>query len=291
MGTQARIVLYAGDEVSAREAAAAAFARMIALDNMLTDWRADSELMRLCAGAGNGAQVVSDDLYTILEKSVGFSRESDGAFDVTLGPLTRLWRETRERGELPKRERLEAAKARTGWKRIEFLNDPKAGAKFVRLMPETLLDLGGIAKGYACDQALEVLSGHGIESALVEIGGDLVVSAAPPGREAWRVAAGCGSAETNEVIALEDAAIATSGDTEQFVIIDGERYSHILDPRTGLGLRHSLCISVIARDATTADALASAVSVLGIRRGQTLAAKYGVVPLLPGCESVPKLSR
>ncbi|MFT5285748.1 MAG: thiamine biosynthesis lipoprotein [Planctomycetota bacterium] len=270
MGTQARIVLYASDEENGREAASAAFARMIALDNMLTDWRADSELMQLCAAAGGAPVPVSDDLFEVLERSLVFARESDGAFDITLGPLTQLWRETREQGVLPAPDRLKRARARTGWRRIELLRDETTGSQRVRLKAGTRLDLGGIAKGYACDKALDTLRANGINSALVEIGGDLVVSEAPPDREGWRVSAGCDDSTSPKVISLVNAAIATSGDTEQFVLIDGTRYSHILDPRTGLGLTHAHCVSIISKDATTADALASAISVLSKSRGQEL---------------------
>jgi len=280
MGTQARIVLYAQDDTVAREAAAAAFARMVELDNLLTDYR-PSELTRLCEASGGPARAVSPDLMRILQLAEEVSGATGGAFDVTLGPLTQLWREVRKSGERPAPEVLAEARSRTGWRKVER----DASRSEVRLAVEGMrLDLGAIGKGYAADRALETLGEHGVTRALVDLGGDLVLGDPPPGRQGWRVAvAGGEPGEEAPVLTLTREAVATSGDTEQYVEIDGQRYSHILDPRTGLGLTESECVTVVAPNGALADALASATSVLrgvedrsrGLTRIQKILLRFG----------------
>ena len=282
MGTQARIVLYAADDAVGREAAAAAFARMVAMDDLLTDWR-PSELLRLGEAAGGPPVVVSADLLRILRLAAEVSEASRGAFDVTVGPLTQLWRKTRAEGRLPDPGVLAAARDATGWTKVVL--DPAAST--VELpVPGMRLDMGAVGKGYACDRALETLEAHGVTRALVEIGGDMVCGDAPPGRAGWRVATGCGEgAAPSPILVLKDEAVATSGDTEQHVVIDGVRYSHIVDPRTGLGLTESECVTVVAPSGALADALASAVSIRGKDQSLSMLARFGA--RVPGLPPVP----
>jgi len=272
MGTQARIVLYAEDEEVARAAAAAAFARMVELDDLLTDYR-PSEVTRLGEASGGPAVPVSLDLLRILLTAEEVSQATGGAFDVTMGPLTSLWREARKAGKLPPKDVLEGARSRTGWEHVEIDMERCE----VRLAVEGMrLDLGGIGKGYAAQFALRVLSEHGVSRALVDLGGDLVLGDPPPGRPGWRVAiAGRDPDEDPPILTLAREAVATSGDTEQHVEIDGVRYSHILDPETGLGLTESECVTVVAPSGWYADALASAVSVMGIAKSQELLPRFG----------------
>jgi len=136
------------------------------------------------------------------------------------------------------------------------------------------LDLGGIAKGYAADQALAILKGRGFARALVAASGDIAAGDPPPGQRGWRVSIASMDTRTNETVrsvVLHNAGISTSGDTEQFTEIDGVRYSHIVDPRIGVGLTNRIQVTIIARNATTTDALATGVSVLGASRGLALA--------------------
>lgn len=272
MGTQARIVLYAKNEEQAREAAAAAFARIVALDDLLTDWR-PSELTRLADHAGGEPVPVSPDLFGVLSLAREVSAASEGAFDTTLGPLTQLWRETRAARELPTPEFLAATRAKCGWEKVVLDGE----ANTVHLTVAGMrLDVGAIGKGYAGDRALETLAEHGVTCALVDIGGDMTLGDAPPDRAGWRIAAGCGEIDREApLLELSRCAVATSGDTAQYVEIDGDRYSHILDPRTGLGLRESECVTVIAPTGTLADALASAVSVRGIEKSAKLLEHFG----------------
>lgn len=282
MGTTFRIVLYAGDEGLARSAAEAGFDRIQELDRRLSDWKSDSELSRLCAESDAGPSgpiPVSRDLFTVLDHAARTSRLTDGAFDVSVGPYVRLWRRSLRQGELPSPERLAQARASVGHQRVVL--DPDS--RTVTLTAASMrLDLGGIAKGYALDQALAVLADHGVSRALVDGGGDVALGAPPPGRPGWRVALATTAQDLERAetwLVLAHAAVATSGDLYQSVEIGGRRYSHIIDPETGLGLTRRVSATVVARRGIEADALASAMCVLGSQRGLAL------IETTPGVEA------
>jgi thiamine biosynthesis lipoprotein len=309
MGTRFTLILYAPDDAQAREAAGAAFARIAALEAMMTDYDPDSELMRLCAQPHGRPVRVSDDLFDALQKARRLARLSDGAFDPTVSPLVRLWRRARRRGELPAPDLLARARAAVGWRKLQL----DARNRTVTLAaPHMQLDLGGIGKGYAADQALETLAAHGISRALVAASGDIAVSGPPPGRRGWRVSIGAPAPSADRAggvapapagstpptpeherprpepaapivrtLLLKHAAVSTSGDSEQFVEIGGRRYSHIVDPRTGLGLTERLQVTIVARRATDTDSFATAVSILGVERGLALvASQRGMAALI-----------
>jgi len=282
MGTMFRIVLYAPDTPAAGRASSAAFARITALDNTMSDYKPTSELMRLSASAGGPPVKVSADLYRVLEASERVAEQSDGAFDVTVGPEVRLWRRARRQHELPDPVRLTRARELVGYKLLRL--DP--GERTAQLLkPGMLLDLGGIAKGYAADEALAVLKRFGISRALVAAAGDIAVGSAPPGKPGWRIAIEAldpeqdavhprirdsKSAIQNRYLVLHDAGVSTSGDAEQHVDLGRVRYSHIVDPKTGVALTGHQSVTVVARDDFAADGLATAVSVLGPERGLKL---------------------
>lgn len=275
MGTTFRVVLYARDEARADRAAEAALARIEALDGRLSDYDPESELSRLSRGEPGTPRPVSADLFTVLATAREVSARTGGAFDVTVGPLVRPWRRAARRGELPDPERLERARASVGWRWVEL----DEATRTVRLAePGMRLDLGGIAKGYALDEALAVLREHGVARALVDGGGDVAASAPPPGRDGWSLGLDVGGGPAGTV-RLRDAACATSGDVHRSVEIDGVRYSHVVDPRTGLGVTHGRAATVIAPGGATADAWASALCVLSPERGLAL------VEALPGVEA------
>jgi thiamine biosynthesis lipoprotein len=260
-------VLHAPDEVSAKKAARAAFDRIAELDSVLSDYRPDSELMRVCTEGHTGRRTVTPDLYRVLRRASDIAVLSDGAFDVTVGPLVRLWRQARHEHRLPDPASIAAAMDRVGHTLL-LVDDTSPTIQLLR--PGMLLDLGGIGKGFAADETLAMLAAAGYTRSLVDIGGDIAVGDPPPGVTGWRIS----TDDSQKPLHLVNCGVATSGDTEQFVEIDGIRYSHIVDPRTGLGLTNRVTVTVIARDATTADALASAVSVLGPGRGDALLDRF-----------------
>lgn len=258
MGTLFRIVLYADSEDRAAAGFQAAFARAAELDRTLSDYLPQSELNRLCEQAVDRPTPVSEDLFGVLERAQELAYRSSGAFDPTAGRLTRLWRQARKTGRLPSKQALEEARKNSGYAHL-YLD---SNGRYATLTAPLRLDLGGIAKGYAADAMLRVLRELGLHRALVAASGDIRVGTPPPGRKGWRVAAEA-FGETVEVLELADAAISTSGDSEQYVEIGGVRYSHIVDPRTGLGLTKRLAVTVIADRSVDADALATALSVAG----------------------------
>jgi len=275
MGTTFRIILYATEEEVARRAAQAAFNRIAALDDIMSDYKSTSELMRLCQAFATevGPPVrVSDDLLTVLAAAERLSRRSEGAFDVTVGPLSLLWRHARRTQELPTPQELAAARAKVGYDKVRL--DPVR--QTVQLtVPGMRLDLGGIAKGYAADQALQLLrEEYGLSRALVAAWGDIACGDPPPTEPAWRVQiAPIATSQKPRFLKLAHAAVSTSGDLEQFVVIGGVRYSHVLDPRTGMGLTGRRSVTVIAPRGIDADSLTKAVSVLPVEQALRLIAE------------------
>ena len=259
MGVQAKLIVYAPDQETAERGCRAAFARIEALEASMSDYRRGSELLRLCEKAGGPPVKVSDDLFYILQRSQQFSQESDGAFDCTVGPQVALWRQARKTHTLPTTQQIEHANAVTGYRLLQL--DPQS--KTVRLLkPGMKLDLGGIAKGYAGDQAIKVLRDNGIKSALFEAGGDIVVSDPPPHSSGWVIALeNAGNAPGKQT--LHNCAISTSGDTVQFVEIAGQHYSHVVDPRTGRALTNHWMATVIAPRGIDTDALSTTLCVMG----------------------------
>lgn len=280
MGTRFQITVYASSAKTAGQAAKAAFARIAELNRIMSDYDRASELMRLCLKAGGPAVKVSPELFYILEKSQQLSRKTGGAFDVTIGPVSRLWRQARKRLEMPEKEDLAKVRKLVGYQQIRL----NAKERTVKLLQSGMrLDLGGIAKGYAADDAIKVLGKHGITRALVAAGGDIVVSDPPPKAEGWKVGIAPLSnpgGKPERTLLLKQAAVSTSGDAEQFVVIQGKRYSHIADPRTGIGVPGRFSVTVVARRGVDSDSLATAVSVLGDEKGMELIRNSGAEVLI-----------
>jgi thiamine biosynthesis lipoprotein len=270
MGMMFTITLYAPHETKAREASDAAFAKIAALERMMTDYDPDSELMQLCQKAVGQPVRVSDELFEVLQKGQRLAEMTDGAFDVTIGPVIRLWRRARRTETLPPPELLAKARAAVGYQKLNLDRE----AKTVTLtMTNMQLDLGGIAKGYSADKALAVLKRHGLPRAMVAASGDIAIGDPPPGKKYWTIGIGALDSQQGKLaksLWLYNAAVSTSGDTEQFVEIEGSRYSHIVDPHTGLGLTDRLQVTIITRSAADTDSFATAVSILGVERGLSL---------------------
>ena len=274
MGTTFRIEMYATDSARASKAAEAAFARAEDLEQIMSDYRADSELMRLARAGGAAPFPVTSDLYDVLEKSQWTSGLSHGVFDVSIGPLVDLWRAARKTQRLPDPVELAKAKALVDYRNIEL--DPAHRTVFLK-RPGMKLDLGAIGKGYAADQMLAVLHSQGINHAMVIAGGEVVVGDPPPGASGWKVGMDMADADAGSppcTVLLRAAAVSTSGDEHQFLILNGHRYSHVVNPQTGWALEGESSTTVIARDSTTADALATAFSLMpvadGIRAAESL---------------------
>jgi thiamine biosynthesis lipoprotein len=270
MGTLVRVTVYAPSEASASTAFRAAFDRIAALDRTLSDYRPDSELNQLTTRAVKHPTSVSEDLFAVLQASQKLAETTDGAFDITLGPVVRVWREARRQGRLPDSAALKDAGIRTGFRKLHLDTERRTASVDMSGMA---LDVGAIGKGYAASESIAVLSRIGIKSALVAVSGDLAFSEAPPGRRGWDIAIASGTAPPPDVprtLELTNAAVSTSGNSEQHIDVDGRRYSHVIDPASGMGLVNDVAVTVIARHGIDADGLDTAVSVLGIERGLAL---------------------
>jgi thiamine biosynthesis lipoprotein len=274
MGTRFTVICHADDGVLAAKAAAAAFSKASEVNQAASDYLPESELSKLTAGPVGTPIPLSPLLYKLLDHSRRLAETTGGAFDPTLGPLTKLWRETRRQGRLPAQEKLSAARAAVGWR--HFTLDP--ASRTITLLRENMaFDLGGVAKGYAADLMLESLNSAGISRAMILAGGDIRLGDPPPGRDGWRVALQTShSQRPDEVLILANTAVSTSGDLYQSVEIDGMRFSHILDPATGLGLTRRIAASVIAGEAKLTDPLATAACVLGPDDGDPIRKTPGV---------------
>lgn len=270
MGVPFKILLYAPDKVTAKGAFDAAFSRIGELNRALSDYDPQSELSRLSATCPSPAPIpLGADLWLVLDRSQALAHQTDGAFDVTVGPVVRLWRRARRQKEMPPPDRLAEALTAVGYRHLELHADKRTARL---LVPNMRLDLGGIAIGYAVDEAMKVLRQHGITRSLIDASGDILASDPPPGKAGWTVSViplSDDGTPTRDVL-LAHAAISTAGDAFQHVVIEGRRYSHIVDPRTGLGLSDHTGVTVIAKDCITADGLDTAVNVMGPEAGLKL---------------------
>lgn len=261
MGTEFRILLYSGDSILAQKAADRAFRRVEELENIFSDYNESSEVTALSKMAGSKRWAsVSDEMLFVTRYSLKISKLTQGAFDISIGSLTKRWRRAFRQQQFPLKEEIEAAKDASGYKKIRIKNQKK----MIRLLsPGMQLDYGGIAKGYAVDEALNELKRMGIHSALVDGGGDLAAGNAPPGKNGWKVEYSINGKNGLEtaISVIENSAVATSGDTYRYLEWKGKRYSHIIDPRTGMGLTTRRIVSVFAPTCMEADAWATAVSV------------------------------
>ncbi len=270
MGVSFKLLLYADNEAAANRAAEAAFALVSRFDGLMSDYQSESELSRLSAASPTAQPVpVSEPLWQVLERSQQLAAASDGAFDITIGPLKQLWRRSRREKQLPSDSLLATAQAAVGYQHLQL--DP--ATRSVRLLrPNMRLDLGGIAMGYTVDRVLERLREQGISQALVDASGDIGVLDPPPGEKGWKigVAPMVSGGPPSRMLVLSNAAVTTSGDAFQYVEIAGQRYSHIIDPKTGLGLTDRSAVTVVAPDCITADSVTKAVLVLGPEKGMEL---------------------
>jgi FAD:protein FMN transferase len=265
MGVEVRIVLYASDERMAKDGARAAFDHIAALEDIMSDYRPESEVRRLEPQTGQWTEV-SEPLFSILSRAVMIARATDGAFDPTVAPAVALWRHARRTQRLPDPIATDSARALVGWRQIGL----DSVGRRVRLSRHGMrLDLGGIAKGFIVHRALGVLRGRGQSMALIEAGGDIAVAEPPPGTTGWTVVIG------DTTLHASNSSISTSGARYQFLEIGGVRYSHVIDPRTSMAVTTAYEATVIASDGATADALATAITILGPERGRTIARRLG----------------
>ncbi|MGC4013086.1 MAG: FAD:protein FMN transferase [Luteolibacter sp.] len=275
MGTRFAITTHGAEEEKAKEAAEAAFAKAEEINAVASDYIADSEVLSLSKVPPGKATIVSPLLFDILLKARRAAEITDGRFDPTIGTLTKLWRETRRRGQLPDAETLAKARSACDWHALKL--DVATHAVTLE-KPGMRLDLGGIAKGYAADVMYGILRDRGFPRTCVAAGGDLRLGDPPPGETGWKV--GIRSLEKDRLsdeIPLSNCGVSTSGDLQQFVEIGGVRYSHIIDPATGLGMTLHLAVTIVAKDTTTSDSFDNAACLAGPAQAEALAKSWGAI--------------
>lgn len=260
MGTLFKITCYAPNKTLAEKAAKEAFAEAEKINEVGSDYIADSELLGLSKKSIDAPIAVSPLLYQLVSEAKQMAELTDGAYDPTIGPLTKLWRESRRRHALPTDAVLAAAKTSTGHQHLVCDSSSKS---LIMKQEGMRLDLGGIAKGQAADAMLAVLIKYDIPSTSITAGGDVRLGNPPPGDKGWQV--GVRTFDKNKetaTLTLANCAVSTSGDLQQSIVINGIHYAHIIDPATGLGLTKPVAATVIAPTATQSDALATACCVL-----------------------------
>jgi len=276
MGTFAHIVVMAPDEATGRACIEQAFEAQKLVDQLMSYHRDDSELAEINAHAFDRPVKIHDQTLAVLQKALEISARSQGAFDVTVAPRLDLQKSAAEANTPPSTEAIQKAQAKVGWDKLVL--DPKEGTiRFT--VPGMRIDLGGIAKGFAIDQSIRALQGHGALGGMVDIGGDIrCFGQAPAGKQHWSIGLQDPEVSADDtdpkrillVLKLTDLAITTSGHYRRFTVIDGKKTSHIIDPHTGQGSDRLSSVTIMARDAMTADGLATAVSVLGPEKGLEL---------------------
>ncbi len=278
MGTLAEVTAVAADEPTARAAVEAAYDRLADVNRLMSDYRDDSEIGRLNKLLADQPLAVSAETFHVLQESARLSELSGGAFDITCRPVIRLWKAAAKNNQVPVEPALRATMAAVGWRKLELSESDRTVAKST---DATQVDLGGIAKGYSLDLAAEAMREAGATSGLVDVGGDVYAFGRRPDGAAWSI--GIRHPFQQGLVGklrLIDKAVATSGLQQRFFEIDGRRYSHIIDPRTGRPAEQAPCVTVIANNGLTADAWATILSVLTVEDGIAMLANQPEVEAL-----------
>ncbi|MFN8548076.1 MAG: FAD:protein FMN transferase [Candidatus Eisenbacteria bacterium] len=285
MGARAAITLVTADSTRSDSLARAAQRSFFHVDSLMSNWTETSEVARINRELSEAPRAIDPEVASVVRLALEVGQATDGAYDITVEPLVRLWGFIGGTPHVPRKEDLDLARAQVDYRRLVLDGVPgrltlavrprlEPGLeRFGRSTPVTRIDLGGIAKGYAVDLAAGTLRKAGVEDALVDVTGNMFALGHPPDRNAWRVGLRDPRDRTpmlGEVL-LSDRGISTSGQYEQFVAENGKQYGHILDPRSGWPVRGTLSVTVVSSSAMTSDAWDTALFVLGPHRARELA--------------------
>jgi len=278
MGTPVEIKARGTDEAATQAAINAAFDEIGRLERLMSHWRDDSQVARINAQAGKAPVEVAPEVFEVIRRALGASRVTGGAFDITIASVGALWRIDGENARVPSEEEIRKALANVGWRHVRL--DERARTVYLDA-PGVRIGLGGIAKGFAVDRAMAVLRSRGVRSAILTAGGDTALLGRD-GDHPWRIGIRHPRAEDRTIAWLDaaDTTVHTSGDYERFLMVKGKRYGHILDPATGWPASRSRSVTVVAKDGTLGDALATGIFVMGPEQGRRLAVA------LPGIEAL-----
>jgi thiamine biosynthesis lipoprotein len=287
MGTKCTLSVFHHDQARVDAAVERAFGEIRRLDALMTTWTLDSEVSRINAAAGSGKPVrIGGETFDVLKHALWIADRSEGAFDITVGAFKGLWKFDEDNdGTLPSDSAVKQRLRLVDYH--DVILDPRQSSVALR-RPGQQITLGGIAKGYIVDRAVAVLRTDGFKDFLVQAGGDLY-AAGQRGDRPWRVGVqdpraarsdGKAADASFAMITLSDAAFNTSGDYERFIIKDGKRYHHILDPRTGYPVAHTRSVTVLAPSSFLADTLDTALFVMGTEKGLAFAKSLPAVEVL-----------
>ena len=280
MGTVFEATIYAPDKYVAEKTFNDVFQEINRLDYLMSNYKKESVLSELNKNASAEPANCNKELASVIEQSLQYSDITDGAFDITIGPLMKKWGFFKKKGRIPGKEELESVLESVSYKNIiieektikSLAKNPGTVKTVFFKNPDTRIDLGGIGKGYAVDRAVSVLKQNGISSALINFAGNIYTFGTPPGKESWVI--GLQHPRESEgllgTFEIKDKAVSTSGDYEKFFTIEGKRYSHIIDPRTGNPVKGIVSVTIVTGNATRADALSTGVFVLGLEKGMNL---------------------
>jgi len=288
MGTVIEITLIGDDEGAANKAVLQAFQEIKRIETLMSPWLDSSDVIRINRSAGEGWVKVSPETMEVIKKAQEISELSEGSFDITVGPLTQLWRMAREKGIPPLTKDVKEKLDLVNFRDVSINREGKVFLKKKGMA----VDLGGIAKGYAVDRTFELLGSLGYKNLIVNAGGDLRVGGAK-NDQPWSI--GIQDPRVSQKIMakvlVSDTAVATSGDYEKFFIHQDKRYHHIFNPKDGFPTEGSQSVTVVCKDGITADALATAVFVLGPEKGYSLCQRLeGVECLIVDKEGKIKFS-
>lgn len=278
MGTQIKIVLFAADESQAAFAINAVLEDLEEQSRPINNYKSDSEVSNLANLKPGSQRLLSSELGDLLLQSKRWHDLSLGAFDVTAGATLELWSNARKQKKRPTDQEIAVTKEHSGWKHIHLSKEGDSPHAISVDSPGIRINVSGIATGYLIDHAMDVMRHHGITSALIDIGGDVIVSDSPPGSDGWKISV-AGLSESEKIVNtlnVRNCAVTTSGDLNQFTEIDGVRYSHLIDPATHCPIPRRVSATVVAKRAIDADAGATAVAVLGIDKAKPLLANLPI---------------
>jgi thiamine biosynthesis lipoprotein len=280
MGSLFNIIFYDSDSARAAQLANECFLRVDSLNNIFSDYITTSEIGKLALQTTGNQQKVSTELLQMILQSKQAWKRSGKTFDITIGQLSQLWRKVKSENRFPTEDEVKKARQETGFKNLR-INISSNTISFIN--KNIRFDFGGIVKGYAAQKIIDYLKSKNITHALVDAGGDIVMSDPPPGKMGWVVGINLPEQENNlwdKKLELNNCSVATSGDIYRFIVFNGKKYSHIIDPRTGYGVTSQRNVTVIAKSGIIADWLATACSILSVKKALKLAKKENAALLI-----------
>jgi thiamine biosynthesis lipoprotein len=280
MGSAFNLIIVSADSNKANHLARKSYELVDSLNHIFSNYDSSSELSKINASAGLLPYKMSTAMLDLVQKSQYAYIQSKGAYDISIGPLSSLWRKARKAKLFPEASTVLATKKLVGFAQIKI--NKRLGTIFLP-NANMQLDFGGIAKGYIAQWVINFLKANGIQQALVDAGGDIVMSGPPLNQQGWLI--GVNLPETtdqllNKKLQLSNCSVATSGDVFQFIEYKGVKYSHIINPLTGYGVTNLRNVTIVAKTGATADWLATACSILPIKEAKQLAISHQAALLI-----------